>query len=169
MKKVIIALFLLAGIAAAPEAKAQVSININIGSQPAWGPTGFDHADYYYLPDVNCYYDVTRAQFIYQNGNNWIYGNSLPSRYRGVNLYNTYKVVVNRPTPFRNNQNDIRMYSRYKGNHNQPVIRDSRDSRYYASKGHPQHQQWVNDQHKGGNNNVDNRARNDQQRGRQRR
>lgn len=160
MKKVMIALFLLAGTVASQDAKAQISVNINIGNQPVWGPTGYDHVDYYYLPEANCYYDVSRNQFIYQNGNNWMYGSSLPLRYRGINLYNTYKVVVNRPTPFRSNQNDIRMYSRYKGTHNQTVIRDSRDSRYWASAQHPQHAQWVKQQ--GGRNNVDNRGRNQQ-------
>lgn len=159
MKKIMIALFLFAGTIASQEAKAQISVNINIGNQPAWGPTGYDHVDYYYLPDANCYYDVARSQFIYLNGNRWMYGHSLPSRYRGVNLYNTYKVVVNRPNPFRNNQSDIRQYARYKGTRNQPVIRDSRDTRYYANQQHPQHQQWVKDQNK---SNVDNRGRGQQ-------
>lgn len=159
MKKVMIALFLLAGTVISREAKAQVSVNINIGNQPAWGPTGYDYVDYYYLPDANCYYDVARSQFIYPKGNKWVYGRNLPSRYRGVNLYNTYKVVVNRPNPFRNNQSDIRQYSRYKGIHNQAIIRDSRDSRYYASQQHPQHRQWVKDQNK---HHVDNRGRNEQ-------
>lgn len=39
-------------------AKAQVSLNINIGSQPVWGPTGYDHVDYYYFPDIDAYYYV---------------------------------------------------------------------------------------------------------------
>ncbi len=38
--------------------EAQVSINVNIGSPPLWGPTGYTHVQYYYLPDVEAYYDV---------------------------------------------------------------------------------------------------------------
>jgi hypothetical protein len=38
---------------------AQVSVNISIGSPPAWGPAGYSQVRYYYLPDVEAYYDVT--------------------------------------------------------------------------------------------------------------
>lgn len=160
MKKIMIALLLLGGTIATKEATAQVNISINIGNQPAWGPTGYNHVDFYYLPDINCYYDVNRSQFIYPNGNNWLYTTTLPGRYRNVNLYNMYKVVVNRPNPFRNNKNDIQAYARYKGQHNQPMIRDSRDERYYASKQHPNHNQWEQ-QHNNNNNGsrTDARAR----------
>jgi hypothetical protein len=153
MKKVMIALFLVAGsVGITQKANAQISLSINIGSQPAWGPTGYDHADFYYLPDANAYYDIGRRQFVYQNGPNWIYGSTLPGRWANINLYNTYKVVVNRPTPFRNNSADMRAYGRYKGMHNQAVIRDSRDSKYFASYNHPQHQQWTRTHGNGGNN-----------------
>ncbi len=160
MKKMIIALLLLGATVSVQEARAQVSVNINIGSQPAWGPTGYDHADFYYLPDINCYYDITRSMFIYPNGNRWVYTRTLPPHYRSVNLYNTYKVVVNQPSPYRYNNVHIREYARYKGIRNQPLIRDSRDSRYYASKGHPMHQQWE----KGQRGRVDAGPRNDHRR-----
>ena len=153
MKKVIIAMFLVAGTATiSQKANAQISVSINIGSQPAWGPTGYDHADFYYLPEANSYYDIGRRQFVYQSGNNWIYGAALPGRYSNLNLFNTYKVVVNRPTPYRNNAADMRSYGRYKSMHNQAIIRDSHDSKYYASYQHPQHQQWQKDH---GNNHND--------------
>ena len=29
--------------------QAQVSVNVNIGSPPAWGPVGYSSVDYYYL------------------------------------------------------------------------------------------------------------------------
>lgn len=31
---------------------AQVNVNINIGTPPAWGPAGYSDARYYYLPDL---------------------------------------------------------------------------------------------------------------------
>ena len=150
MKKIMIALLFLGTVLTVGEAKAQVSININIGNQPAWGPTGYDYVDFYYLPDINCYYDIGRAMFVYPMGSRWVYARSLPSRYRGVNLYNTYKVVINQRSAYRYNKTHIREYARYRGMHNQPMIRDSRDSRYYVSKGHPMHQQWVQGQNRGG-------------------
>jgi hypothetical protein len=35
---------------------AQVSVSVNIGSQPLWGPTGYDQAQYYYLPEYDAYF-----------------------------------------------------------------------------------------------------------------
>ena len=44
------------------DAKAQINLHININQQPVWGPTGYDHVDYYYLPDINAYYNVPSRQ-----------------------------------------------------------------------------------------------------------
>lgn len=96
MKKLLlIAAIGIASLAAAPAAKAQVSLSINIGSQPQWGPRGYDHVDYYYLPDVDSYYYVPTRQFVYLSGDRWIHARSLPSRYRGYDLYGGRKVVIN--------------------------------------------------------------------------
>jgi hypothetical protein len=187
MKKVMIALLLIVGSAGMQTASAQVKVNINIGSQPAWGPTGYNHVDYYYFPDNNIYYDIVKAQYIFLRGGQWVFANSLPSSYGRFDPYNTYKVVVNEPNPYRNNKRDITRYSKYKGQHNPHMIRDSRDVKYYESKQHQQHQQWQNsnkgnspnnshNNNKGGNHNNsqpkgggnhdnDNRGQND--RGRQ--
>ena len=119
------------------QAQAQLSINVNIGSQPLWGPVGYDHVDYYYLPDIECYYHVPKRQFIYMDNARWIFSSSLPSRYRGYDLYNGYKVVVNSRNPYRNFDRDRVAYARYRSVRGQQVIRHSNDSRYYVVKGHP--------------------------------
>ncbi len=76
------------------QASAQVSINVNIGSPPPWGPVGYTDVRYYYLPDVEAYYDIETAMFIYQGGGVWIHRSYLPTRYRDYDLYNGYKVVM---------------------------------------------------------------------------
>lgn len=144
MKKIMIVL-LVAATFGIQETKAQVSVHINIGNQPAWGPTGYNYAGFYYLPDINCYYDINRSMFIYPNGPRWVYARHLPSRYRTVNLYHTYKVVVNQPDPYRYNRAHVREYARYRNRYDQPMIRDSRDNRYYANPGHPKHKDWKHD------------------------
>lgn len=145
MKKLLFALFLIAGGATiSSSANAQVSININIGNQPAWGPTGYDYVQYYYLPDINAYYDVARAQYIYLNRKRWVYARQLPTRYRNYNIYNSYKVVVNRANPYRNNAMDFRAYGKYKGVHNQPMIRDAHEQKYFINKGNRYHDQYNN-------------------------
>ncbi len=126
MKKVLFALSF-AILALFGKANAQLSVNINIGNQPQWGPSGYNATDapYYYLPSINCYYDVARSLFIVPSGNRWKSYKSLPGRYKNVNLYNTYKVVVNRKgSPYRNNVDDRRKYAQYQKVNNQQNIRD---------------------------------------------
>ncbi len=118
--------------------QAQVSLNINIGSQPVWGPTGYDHVDYYYLPAINAYYYVPTGQYIYLNGGRWVWVNNLPAQYNNFDLYGAYKVVINKPRPYLHNDIYLNKYSGYKNYvGRQTIIRDSRDAKYYVVKGHP--------------------------------
>jgi hypothetical protein len=80
--------------------QAQVSVSLNIGSPPAWGPAGYSDARYYYLPDVEAYYDVQSSMFIYFDGGVWVRRGYLPERYRNYDLYGGYKVVM---TDYRGN------------------------------------------------------------------
>ena len=36
------------------EAQLSISLGFNVDRQPIWGPTGYDHVDFYYLPDKLC-------------------------------------------------------------------------------------------------------------------
>lgn len=75
--------------------EAQISVTLNIGSPPQWGPVGYDNSvRYYYLPDIESYYDIQSAMFIYYGGGAWIHSRQLPFRYRNYDLYNGYKVVM---------------------------------------------------------------------------
>lgn len=99
--------------------QAQVSINVNIGTPPSWGPAGYSNVEYYYLPDVQAYYDIRASQFIYLNNGRWIRTRNLPGQYRNYDLYNGYKVVLKdyhgaRPyTYFKNHR--TKYYRGYKG------------------------------------------------------
>jgi len=88
-------------------AQAQVSVRFNIGVQPQWAPVGYENTRYYYLPDVESYYDVENSMFIYYEGNSWIHRSYLPSRYRNYDLYNGYKVGMRNyhgNTPYYNHR-----------------------------------------------------------------
>jgi hypothetical protein len=74
--------------------QAQVSVNVNIGTPPPLGPAGYSDVRYYYLPDLETYYDVQSSLYIYSSGGRWVHSRYLPSRYRNYNLYNGYKVVL---------------------------------------------------------------------------
>jgi hypothetical protein len=128
------------------DAQIRFSLNFNVDRQPVWGPTGFDRVEYYYLPDIEVYYNVPQHRFFYYERGRWMSRSSLPPRYRGYDLYNSYKVVVNEPTPYRNHKMYREKYSSYKGRHDQQPIRDSRDSKYFVNPNHPEHNNWVKQQ-----------------------
>jgi hypothetical protein len=75
--------------------QAQVSVSVNIGSPPPWGPVGYSAVRYYYLPDVEAYYDIQSSMFIYYGGGAWVHRSYLPSKYKNYDLYGGYKVVMN--------------------------------------------------------------------------
>ncbi|MES2061678.1 MAG: hypothetical protein V4456_07140 [Bacteroidota bacterium] len=130
MKKIIITAAIFFSCIAYKSAEAQISLSINIGSQPEWGPTGYDHADYYYMPDIDTYYDVPAHQYVYLENNTWVRRASLPSRYSNYNVYNGYKVVVNEPNPWTHATTYRTKYANYRGRTGQTIIRDSRDVKY---------------------------------------
>ena len=113
------------------DAQVRVSINANIGRQPVWGPAGYDYAQYYYLPDIDVYYDIQSTNFIYQDCGRWVTAAALPVRYHNYNLYSGYKVVVNDQRPYMHHEYYRNKYAGYRNYHGrQVVIRDSRDKRY---------------------------------------
>ncbi|HTY60049.1 MAG TPA: hypothetical protein VMF59_14605 [Bacteroidota bacterium] len=131
----------------AAAAAQQLSININI--QPVWGPVGYDHVEYYYLPDIDAFYYVPRHQFIYEEGGHWRRATSLPPRYREFDLYRSHKVVVNERTPYLHAAVYRQRYGSFRGAHDQVAIRDSHEPRYFVNKDHPEHARWVEEQKRG--------------------
>ena len=145
MKKIIFALSLLIAVTIPAISHAQIHITIraNIGSQPLWGPVGYDRADYYYMPEIETYYSVSRHQYVYMQGGRWIFSASLPYQYRNYDLYRGYKVVINDdPSPYRHHETYKTKYTGYRNDHSQPVIRNSHETKYYEIKGHPDHNKW---------------------------
>jgi hypothetical protein len=127
-------------------AQVGVTFSVNVASQPGWGPTGYDHVEYYYLPDIEAYYNVPLRRFYFNEGGRWIWRSQLPDRYRDYDFNNSYKVVVNEKEPFRHHATYRDQYSSYKGRHDQQMIRDSHDVKYFVNKNHPEHKNWIKQQ-----------------------
>jgi hypothetical protein len=139
-------------------AQAQVHAKVNIESQSLWGPAGYDYVEYYYLPEIEVYYSVPKGEFIYWNGNRWEFAINLPPRYH-VDLYHTYKVIINEPTPYLHNDVYRTKYSKFrKGGHSQLAIRDSYQSKYFVVKGHRNYNQGRTHSDRYDNNPSTNRA-----------
>ena len=116
--------------------QSQVSVNVNIGTPPLWGPVGFTNVQYYFLPDVQAYYDIRATQFIYSNNGKWYRSRYLPGPYRNYDLYGGYKVVLNdyhgtRPYVYYNNHK-VKYHKGYKGNPQKTI---GKNPKYHSNNG----------------------------------
>ncbi len=127
MKKFILLAALGITAASYQPANAQVSVSINIGSQPQWGPKGYNHVEYYYLPEVQSYYHVPTRKFIYLERNKWTHRKSLQSKYRNYNLYQGRKIVINQPRPYLQHQ-------QYQANYGRPIVSYQKGKKYNDSR-----------------------------------
>lgn len=83
--------------------RSQVSVNINLGTPPPWGPVVHTEVRYYYLPDIEMYYDIRTAHFIYWHKGAWIQAALLPYWCSTYDLHKGYKVVIDNyfgPKPY---------------------------------------------------------------------
>ena len=61
---------------------------------PAWGvPVTSER--YYYLPDIETYYDIPSRQYVHLDNGNWVRSNSVPAAYRNYDFQRGRKVVIN--------------------------------------------------------------------------
>ncbi len=164
MRRIVFLFALLASGILCETAFTQVTFKVNIGTQPIWGPVGYDHVDYYYMPEIETYYYVPRHKYIYIENGNWITRSSLPPRYRNYDLYNSRKVVINEPRPYLRHQDYRARYERSDDHSNQQSIRDSRESRYFENKHHPEHSKWKKSK-KNNDRNNDNEDEDENEKG----
>ena len=142
----ILALIVAVFLSSTVDAQLRINLGFNVDRQPIWGPVGYDHAEYYYLPDIEAYYSVPQHMYYFQERGRWIGRSSLPSRYRNFDLYRAHKEVINERTPWRNHAMYRDKYASFKGQHDQQPIRDARDPKYYVNPRHPEHNNWVKQQ-----------------------
>ncbi|MBE0391869.1 hypothetical protein [Flavobacterium sp. PL002] len=114
---------------------AQLSINLNIGNAPVYHNNTNVAVGYYYLPDIQSYYDVRANQYIYLNRGNWVRSRNLPTQYRNYNYKTGYKVVLNDyhgNEPYRNYKNDhTKYYVGYRGSAQKVVLNRNNNTVVY--------------------------------------
>ena len=58
--------------------QAQDTPRINL-VPPPWGPVGYaEDVRYYYLPDLESYYDIYASQFVVNTNDEWMHKKRLP-------------------------------------------------------------------------------------------
>lgn len=82
---------------------------------PQWAPSYSAGIRYYYLPDIEAYYDLSAREFVYLSNGQWYYSASCPSNYAGFDLNNCFTVAlnVNIYQPWMHHQYYVSHYPRY--------------------------------------------------------
>lgn len=94
-------------------------VSAGVGSQqyinPPWAPPYVAGVRYYYLPDIEVYYDLSNQDFVYLDDGQWLFSSTLPSIYRGYDLYDGFTVALNVGVfqPWMHNQYYVSHYPRY--------------------------------------------------------
>ena len=70
-KTLCVALISVFALALAPAAHAQVNVNVNVG-RPAWGPAVPQGTQFYYIPEIDGYYDLYAQQYIVYRNGQWV-------------------------------------------------------------------------------------------------
>ena len=95
-------LFLLATLLmVAINSQAQVSVKVNAPKPPVWATAAPAKVNYYYLPDIQTYYDVPAQRYIYMRNGSWFRSAALPAHYRGYDLKHGNTVYL---TDYRGNR-----------------------------------------------------------------
>ena len=144
MKKLIflLGLGLIIGMSNINTTEAQVHVSINIDIQPAWGPSGYDYVEYYYIPEINVYYNVVNQRFYHYSGRRWVASLFLPIAFSHYDFYSLYKVVLNGVyNPWRYNSRHVGLYRSYYYNYSQMPIFYMNDYRYQRARNN--YHNWV--------------------------
>ncbi len=142
------------------QSTAQVSVSLNIGSRPDWCSRydndddchHNDHCDhndvsYFYLPEIEAYYDTHASVFIYLGPRGWIRSAYLPDYCSGYDLYRGHKVAIDYRgrTPYYYHKNHKAKYfhSNYR-NYRQEYYNPGPNRRYVASNHRGNHTYYGN-------------------------
>lgn len=84
-------------------------------ANPAWAPPYSHGVRYYYLPDIEVYYDLADEEFIYLQNGQWFFSPVLPPIYNAYDLYGGFVVVLDGSVfqPWRHHHYYVSHYPRY--------------------------------------------------------
>ena len=84
-------------------------------NNPVWAPPYFPGVRYYYLPDLETYYDIESQEFVYLNDGQWNFSPECPFINTGFDLNNCFAIAldVNVYQPWMHHHYYISHYPRY--------------------------------------------------------
>lgn len=176
MKKLILLSAIAAGAMFTTKANAQIGVSLGLHFGGGRGPVGhvvvatpppvytapviyndYNDDDYYYLPDVDAYYDVTGNVYFYNDGSRWVSAAYLPG-YRDYNWRTARRFEIRANRPYLNHSYYSARYNVNRGGwNNEPRRYDARpDYRRNDNFGRDNHYNGRPDNHfdRGHGNNM---------------
>jgi hypothetical protein len=82
---------------------------------PQWAPPFYEGVRYYYLPDIETYYDIESQEFIYLYDGQWCFSRECPSVNAGFDLSNCFTIALdmNVYQPWMHHHYYVSHYPRY--------------------------------------------------------
>lgn len=128
---------------------------------PTWAPDYYNGARYYYLPDIESYYDISNRSFVMLRNGQWQFVSNINSYYPSYDLNNGFVVVLNTGVyqPWMHHQYYHSHYPRYYyrdyyDHNNIPYVRgfneNQRSAIYWSERDRNRAREWDN---QGMNNN----------------
>lgn len=93
LKKLLFALLLI-NIAISTFSFTTISKSNQQYPNPPWAPPYNTGVRYYYLPDLEVYYDLSGQDFVYLDDGQWMFSALLPPLYANYDLYNAFVIAL---------------------------------------------------------------------------
>ncbi|MGV3696659.1 hypothetical protein [Flavobacterium sp.] len=74
--------------------KSAAQVTVVKYGPPAWAPSAPVTVQYYYLPDIEVYYDAADRRYIYMENDHWVRTTELPAYYKGYDLYQAKPIYL---------------------------------------------------------------------------
>jgi len=123
---------------------------------PQWAPPYYQGVRYYYLPDIETYYDINSQEFVYLYDGQWSFSRECPSVNHGFDLNNCFAVALDVTVfrPWMHHHYYVSHYPRYYyqdyyDHSNIPYVRgfneNSRSAIYWRENERNRARNWNNE------------------------
>lgn len=76
------------------ESNAQISVSVNLGSRPQYHDRYENESRYYYLPEIETYYDIQAGIYIFNSSRGWVRSSHLPEYCSNYDVNRGYRVAL---------------------------------------------------------------------------
>lgn len=76
------------------DSNAQISVSVNLGSRPHYHDRYENEARYYYLPEIETYYDIQAGIYIFNSSRGWVRSSYLPEYCSNYDVNRGYRVAL---------------------------------------------------------------------------